>query len=56
MYQDFERSFRLIRSGAVDCETFVDDRFSLLDADAAFEAFVAGETCKPVFDVSELRD
>ena len=56
MYEDFERSFRLIRSGDVDCETFVDDRFSLLDADEAFETFVAGGTCKPVFDVSELRD
>lgn len=54
MYLDFERSFELIRRGDVDCETFVDDRFSLLDADAAFEAFVAGETCKPVFDISEL--
>ncbi|EMA54290.1 zinc-dependent alcohol dehydrogenase [Halococcus salifodinae] len=56
MYQDFERAFRLIREGDVDCETFVDDRFSLLDADRAFEAFLDGETCKPVFDVSELRD
>jgi len=55
MYEDFENAFRLIEGGDVDCETFVDDRFSLLDADVAFEAFVAGETCKPVFDVSELR-
>ena len=55
MYDDFERSLRLIDRGAVDCETFVDDRFSLLDADEAFEAFVDGETCKPVFDVSELH-
>lgn len=54
-YRDFERSLRLVRSGAVDCETFVDDRFSLLDADEAFEAFLAGRTCKPVFDVSELH-
>ncbi|MDS0293690.1 zinc-dependent alcohol dehydrogenase [Halogeometricum luteum] len=53
-YEDFERGLRLIRAGDVDCETFIDDRFSLLDADGAFEAFLAGETCKPVFDVSEL--
>lgn len=55
MYQDFERALRLIGSGDVDHETFLDDRFSLLDADEAFEAFLAGETCKPVFDVSVLR-
>ncbi len=55
MYEDFERSLRMIASGDVDSETFVDDRFSLLDADAAFEAFVGGQTVKPVFDVSELR-
>ncbi len=45
-----------MRSGDVDSETFLDDRFSLLDAEEAFEAFVAGGTYKPVFDVSELRD
>ncbi|MBP1954725.1 L-iditol 2-dehydrogenase [Halarchaeum rubridurum] len=56
MYEDFERSLRMIRSGEVDAQTFVDDRFSLLDADAAFEAFVDGETVKPVFDVSELYE
>jgi L-iditol 2-dehydrogenase len=55
MYDDFERSLRLIRRGDVDTATFVDDRFSLLDVDEAFETFLAGGTCKPVFDVSELR-
>ncbi|MBV0902704.1 zinc-dependent alcohol dehydrogenase [Haloarcula salina] len=55
MYRDFDRALRLIGSGDVDHETFLDDRFSLLDADEAFEAFLAGETCKPVFDVSVLR-
>ncbi|MGB9955433.1 zinc-dependent alcohol dehydrogenase [Haloferax prahovense] len=54
MYEDFERSFRLIRDGDVDCETFVDTRFSLLEADEAFETFIEGGTCKPVFDISEL--
>ena len=54
-YDDFERSFRMMASGAVDHETLLDDRFSLLDADEAFETFLAGETVKPVFDVSELR-
>jgi 2-desacetyl-2-hydroxyethyl bacteriochlorophyllide A dehydrogenase len=54
-YEDFERSRRLIEAGDVDCETLLDERFSLLDADEAFEAFLAGGTCKPVFDVSALR-
>ncbi|WP_101297032.1 zinc-dependent alcohol dehydrogenase [Halegenticoccus soli] len=54
-YDDFERSLRMIRSGDVDCETFLDDRFSLSDADDAFETFLEGGTAKPVFDVSELR-
>lgn len=55
-YDDFDRAFRLIERGAVDPETFIDTDFSLLDADAAFEAFLDGQTCKPVFDVSELGD
>ncbi|MEY7848536.1 zinc-binding dehydrogenase [Natrarchaeobius sp. A-rgal3] len=55
-WEDFERSIRLISSGAVDLETILDDRFSLLEADEAFETFLAGETCKPVFDVSVLRE
>ncbi|WP_226481099.1 zinc-dependent alcohol dehydrogenase [Natrinema amylolyticum] len=56
MYEDFERALRLIGSGDVDHETFLDDRFSLLDAEEAFETFLEGETCKPVFDVSVLRE
>ncbi|WP_254764533.1 zinc-dependent alcohol dehydrogenase [Natrinema marinum] len=56
MYEDFERSLRLIDSGDVDHATFLDDRFSLLEADDAFETFLAGGTCKPVFDVSVLRE
>ncbi|MFD1599511.1 zinc-dependent alcohol dehydrogenase [Halobellus rarus] len=56
MFRDFDRAFRLMASGDLDHETFLDDRFSLLDAEAAFESFLAGETCKPVFDVSVLRE
>ena len=56
MWEDFERSVRMIRSGTVDAEGLIDSRFSLLDADEAFEAFLDGRTCKPVFDVSELRE
>ncbi|SEV85070.1 zinc-dependent alcohol dehydrogenase [Natrinema salifodinae] len=56
MYEDFERSLRLIASGDVDHATFLDDRFSLLEADDAFETFLDGGTCKPVFDISVLRN
>ncbi|MFB6251060.1 MAG: zinc-binding dehydrogenase [Halobellus sp.] len=56
LFQDFDRAFKLMASGDVDHATFLDDRFSLLDAEAAFESFLGGETCKPVFDVSVLRD
>lgn len=54
LFDDFERAFRIIQSGDVDAETFIDDRFSLLDAEEAFEAFLASETAKPVFDISEF--
>lgn len=54
-YEDFDRSVRLISSGDVDVETILEDRYSVLDADEAFEAFLDGETCKPVFDVGRLR-
>jgi len=56
MYDDFDHALRLIQSGDVDAATLLDDRFSLLEADDAFEAFLAGETVKPVFDVSELSE
>lgn len=56
MYRDFESAFRLIASGDVDHETFLDDRFSLLNSEDAFKSFLAGETCKPLFDISVLRE
>jgi L-iditol 2-dehydrogenase len=56
MYQDFERALRMINTGDVDSETFIDDRFSLSDPEEGFEAFVNGETVKPVFDVSEFYE
>lgn len=44
--------------GAADCETLVDTQFPFYGADEAseaFETFVDERTCKPVFDISELR-
>lgn len=55
MYEDFERALHMIEIGDVDAETFIDDRFSLLEANEAFETFLAGETVKPVFEVAELE-
>lgn len=46
MYEDFERSLRLIASGDVDHATLLHDRFSLIEADVAFETFLKGGTCK----------
>lgn len=54
VYEDYERAVRMIATGDVQPGLFIDDRHSLLEADAAFEAFLAGETCKPVFDVTEI--
>lgn len=56
VYEDYERAVRMIESGDVDSEAIIDNRFSLLDSTEAFESFLAGETCKPVFDVTELWD
>lgn len=54
-WEDLERAVRLIETGSIDAVSFVDTRFSLRDHRTAFEAFLAGETCKPVFDATELR-
>lgn len=55
LYEDVERAVRLVNRGAIDVERFVDDHYSLTDVDTAFKDFLAGETAKPLFDVSELR-
>ena len=56
IYEDFERAFRMILAGDIDTQVFIDDRFSPLQADEAFEAFLSGDTCKAVFDISKLRN
>ncbi len=55
LYEDFDRAFKLAESGDFDHETLIDERFSLKNIEEVFEAFLAGDTCKPVFDVSVLR-
>lgn len=54
VYEDYERAIRMIQSGDVDSGKLIDERFSLLNPDQAFEMFINGQTCKPVFDVSEI--
>lgn len=54
-WEDFETAMDLIAAGDIDTDRFIDRRFSLLDGEAAFEAAMAGETVKPVFDLDDLR-
>lgn len=48
-WRDFERAIDHIERGAVDARTITDDSFSVEEPGEAFEAFLAGETCKPIF-------
>lgn len=52
--EDVERGFALMDDRSIDVEAMISAEYSLLDADAAFEAFLAGDVVKPIFDVSEL--
>jgi len=48
-WRNFEQALRLIGDGAVDAGAIIDDSFSASRPAEAFEAFLASETCKPVF-------
>ncbi|MFB6296434.1 MAG: zinc-binding dehydrogenase [Halobacteriales archaeon] len=54
-WEEFETAMDLIAAGDVDTDRFIDRGFSLSDGEAAFEAAMAGETVKPVFDLDDLR-
>lgn len=49
-WRNFEQAIRLLDDGNVDVETIVDTGYSIDDPTVAFEAFLASETCKPVFN------
>ena len=49
LWPDFERALRLMESGDIRADSFVDRSFDIDHPDAAFEAMLAAETCKPVF-------
>jgi len=48
-WRNFEQAIRLMDNGAIDPGAMVDSSFDADDPTAAFEAFLASETCKPVF-------
>ncbi|NHN49442.1 alcohol dehydrogenase catalytic domain-containing protein [Halostella sp. JP-L12] len=48
-WRNFEQALRLMERGEIAVDEIVDDSFDVADPDAAFEAFLASETCKPVF-------
>jgi L-iditol 2-dehydrogenase len=52
-WRNFEQALRLMDDGAVDAATIVDSSHSTEDPEAAFEAFLNSETCKPVFSFAE---
>ena len=49
LWRNFEQALRLMERDAIPVESIADRSFSVDDPSAAFEAFLAGETCKPVF-------
>jgi L-iditol 2-dehydrogenase len=48
-WRNFEQALRLMENGSIDPGTIVDTSFDVDAPTEAFEAFLAGETCKPVF-------
>ncbi|WP_247004405.1 zinc-dependent alcohol dehydrogenase [Halosolutus gelatinilyticus] len=52
-WTNFEQAIRLLSEGAIDVDVIVDRSFTVDDPTQAFEAFLASETCKPVFSFSE---
>ncbi|MDJ1433244.1 alcohol dehydrogenase catalytic domain-containing protein [Halostagnicola sp. A-GB9-2] len=53
-WRNFEQAIRLLSSGEIDAERIIDRSFSVDEPAAAFDAFLASETCKPVFSFSDL--
>jgi L-iditol 2-dehydrogenase len=49
-HRNFRQALGLMENGTIDPEAFVDTSFGIDDPAAAFEAFLAGETLKPVFN------
>jgi L-iditol 2-dehydrogenase len=54
-WEDFETAIDLVRTGTVPAGTIADERFDLREGSEAYEAALAGQTTKPVFDLDDLR-
>jgi L-iditol 2-dehydrogenase len=51
-WRNFEQALRLMAGGEIAIGDIVDDSFRVDDPTAAFDAFLASETCKPLFQFS----
>lgn len=49
LWADFEQALQLMAAGEIDVGALQDDSFTAEDPEAAFRAFLASETLKPVF-------
>ena len=52
-WTNFEQALRLMERGEIAVDEIVDTSYDKDDPAAAFEAFLASETCKPVFQFSQ---
>jgi L-iditol 2-dehydrogenase len=52
-WRNFEQALRLMEGGEIAVGTIVDESYSVDDPTAAFDAFLASETCKPVFSFAD---
>mgnify|MGYP000722408590 CR=1 FL=1 len=51
-WSNFEQALRLMERGEIPVDAIVDTSYGTSDPSNAFEAFLGGETCKPVFQFS----
>ncbi|WP_254271354.1 2-keto-3-deoxy-L-rhamnonate dehydrogenase [Haloarcula marina] len=51
-WTNFEQALRLMERGEIAVDEIVDTSYGMEDPQDAFEAFLASETCKPVFQFS----
>lgn len=51
-WTNFEQALRLMERGEIAVDKILDTSYSIDDPSGAFEAFLASETCKPVFQFS----
>jgi L-iditol 2-dehydrogenase len=49
-WRNFEQAIRCMENGTIEAGTIVETTYDIADPTAAFEDFLAGETCKPVFE------